>query len=64
MADKLKIKVRCVDGVTRAIVANLGTLDPLTQNYTMQMSETFIQDIISTFQPGHAGIINVVLEKE
>lgn len=65
MADKLKIKVRCDDGVLRAIIANLGTLDPVTRNYTMQMSEDFVTALVDTFHDKkYTGVVDVVLEKE
>jgi hypothetical protein len=65
MADKLTIKVRCDDDVVRSIVANLGTFDPVTRNYTMQMSEKFIEDVVAMFQNrNYRGVVNVILEKE
>lgn len=65
MAEKLKIQVRCDDGVIRTIIANLGTLDPVTKKYTMVMEEQFVQDVVDMFQNrNHRGVVNVTLEKE
>lgn len=65
MAEKLKIRVRCDDGVIRTITANLGTLDPVTRKYTMVMDEKFVNDIVAMFQNrNYRGVVNVTLEKE
>lgn len=65
MADKLKIVVRCDDGVARSIIANLGTLDPVKQTYTLEMSQDFIETIIELFHnKNYTGVVDVILEKE
>lgn len=65
MADKLKIQVRCDDGVVRSIIANLGTLDPVTKSYTMLMSEDFVTTVVEMFhEKRYTGVVDVMIEKE